>query len=168
MLPLEKLIGPQLAKNFFVSLEPEFHFISLRRGRHPFLPWTRSFQYMFPFYFLNIHFNIILPSNRRSSKWFPSFGFSHQNPTCTSHVPHTCHLPSFFHILWFDSPDNIWWGILIMKLPIMKSKEGKNSSLFTPYYMCVSKINDLHCTIVQRLSGFNVCLNNSHFNFWKN
>jgi hypothetical protein len=37
--------------------------------------------------------NIILPSGQRSSKWFPSFRFPHQNCVCTAPVSHTCYMP---------------------------------------------------------------------------
>ena len=36
-------------------------------------------------------FNIILPSTSTSSKW-SSLGFHHQNPVCTSPLPHTCYM----------------------------------------------------------------------------
>ena len=47
-----------------------------------------------PFHFLKIHFNIILLSRPRSSKWFLSLRFPHQNPVHTSPLPHMCYIPS--------------------------------------------------------------------------
>jgi len=34
----------------------------------------------------------------------------HQNPVCTSSVPHTCHMPRPSRS-WFEHPNNIWWGV---------------------------------------------------------
>jgi hypothetical protein len=47
---------------------------------------------MLPSHFLNIHFNIILPSRSRSSEWSLSIRFSHQNTVCTSSLPFACHM----------------------------------------------------------------------------
>jgi len=51
-----------------------------------------------------------------------------------------------------------------MNLLIMKSKEG-GKVVYLYRVICVSEISDLHCTLVRRLLGLNVCLNISHFNF---
>ena len=42
-----------------------------------------------PTHILKIHFNIILPSTPWSPKWSLSFMFPHQNPLCTSPLPHS-------------------------------------------------------------------------------
>ena len=57
-------------------------------------------------YFLKIHLNIILSSTPGSSKWSPSLIFPHQNPVCTSALPHTCYIPRIPHSR-FDHPKNI-------------------------------------------------------------
>ena len=44
--------------------------------------------------FLKINFNIILPSTPRFPKCTPSLGFPHQNPVCTSLLPHALYAPS--------------------------------------------------------------------------
>jgi len=70
-------------------------------------------------HFLKIHFNIIIPSVPGSSKWLISFRFPHQNPVCMSHFPHTCYVHRSTHTSWFARPNNIWWGLHIIKLPFM-------------------------------------------------
>ena len=42
----------------------------------------------------SIHFNIIIPSLPRSSKWFLSVRSTHQNPVCTCLDSHMCHMTS--------------------------------------------------------------------------
>ena len=64
-----------------------------------------------PFHFLNTHFNIILPSTPKSSKWSPSIRFPHQNPVFTSPVAHVSHLPLTSHSSGFYHPNNAWWGV---------------------------------------------------------
>ena len=65
-----------------------------------------------PLYFSNNHYNFISPM-RRSTKWS-------QPKHCTNFFfPYISHMPRPSHPPWFDHPNNIWWGILIMKLHIM-------------------------------------------------
>jgi hypothetical protein len=49
-----------------------------------------------------------------------SYKFRHQNTIFFCHLPHTCHMPSLSHSPVFDHLNNIWWGVKIMKLLIMK------------------------------------------------
>jgi len=72
-------------------------------------------------HFLNIHFKIILPSTRRSSKWSLSFRFPYQNPACTSPLPFMCRIPHPSHSSWFYHPNNIWGGVQVMKLRVFQS-----------------------------------------------
>ena len=69
-------------------------------------------------HFLNIHLNIILPSIPGSSEWSPSLRFPHQNPVYTSPLSQKCYMPRPSHSP-FDQPNNIWWGVQIIKLLIM-------------------------------------------------
>ena len=71
-------------------------------------------------YFLNIHFNIILPSASGSLKWSFTFTFPYQNTVCISLLPCVYHICHPFHDSWFNHPNNIQWGVQIMKLLIMQ------------------------------------------------
>jgi hypothetical protein len=71
-----------------------------------------------PSHFHKIHFNIILLFMRGSSKWSLSLRISHQNPVCTFPLPHTCYMPRKFHSSRSYHPNNVWWGVRIIKLLI--------------------------------------------------
>ena len=75
----------------------------------------------YPIPFLNIHFNIILPSMPCSANRFLSLGFPHQNPARTSSLPHTCHTSRPSHFSWLDHPNNIWWATQIIKFLVTQS-----------------------------------------------
>jgi len=107
-LLLEKLTGLQLVKKF-----PEFYgtrrFITaFTRARHLSLSRARSIQSMPPSHFLKIQLNIILPSTPGSSKWSLYLRFLHQNPVCTSPLPHTCYMPHKSHSSRFHQPNSTW------------------------------------------------------------
>jgi hypothetical protein len=69
-----------------------------------------------PSHCLRTYFNIILPSMPRSLS-----SVSPHNPVCTTTAPvyHTHNMFRPYHSYWFDSLNNIWWEMKIVKLPIM-------------------------------------------------
>jgi len=77
------------------------------RTRYLSLFWARSIQSMPPSHFLNIHFNIILPSTPQYSKWFLLSGLH----TCTlNHLWSSQYVPLAPPISSMtDHLNNIWW-----------------------------------------------------------
>ena len=71
-------------------------------------------------HFMKISLNIILQSMPVSPKWLLSLRFPHQNPVYSSTLPHTWHMPRPSHSSWFDRPNNIGWGVQIIKLLMMQ------------------------------------------------
>jgi len=69
--------------------------------------------------FLKINLNIILPSTPGSPHWSLSLRFLHQNSVYASPLPHTRYMPRPSHSSWFYHPNNIGWGVQIIKLLIM-------------------------------------------------
>jgi hypothetical protein len=47
-----------------------------------------------------------------------SLRFPHQNPVYASTVPHPRYMPRLSHSSWFHHPNNITWGVQIVKLLI--------------------------------------------------
>ena len=70
-------------------------------------------------HFLKIHLNVILPSMCGSPKWFLPLRFPHQNPVYSSTLPHTSYMARPSHSYRFDHPNNIGWGVQIIKLLFM-------------------------------------------------
>ena len=98
---LEKLTGSQLVKKLPAFRGTRRFITALTRGRHLFLSWTRSIQFLKSYFSISSHLRLGLPSGL-----FPS-GF----PTNTLYTPllllYTLHAPpiSFFSIL---SPEQYW------------------------------------------------------------
>ena len=69
-------------------------------------------------HFLKVHLNI-LPSTRGSPKCYLSLRFPHQNPVFTSPLTHMRYMPHPSHSR-FNHPNNIGWGVQIIKLLIIQ------------------------------------------------
>ena len=69
-----------------------------------------------PFHFLEIHLNINIPSTPGSPKWSLYLRFPHQNSACNYTLPNTCYMLRLSHSSQFDHPNDIWWGVQIIKL----------------------------------------------------
>ena len=54
-------------------------------------------------------------------KWSFYIRFPYQNLVCTSPLPHMCHMTHPSHSSRFDHPNNIGWGVQIMKHLAMQS-----------------------------------------------
>ena len=95
-------------------------FITICRRAHQVPTLNQMKKSPLPPYFFTIHLKINLQSMLRSSKWFVSLKFSYQNHAQISLLPHVCHVPCPYHLPSFDQPKNIWQGVSIMKLLIIK------------------------------------------------
>jgi len=144
---LEKLIDSQLGKKF-----PAFY------GTWRFITtFTRDYQLSLSWainpssHFLESHLNIFLPSMPGSSKWSPSLRFLHQNPVCTSSLPHTCYMPHPSHSSRFDHPNSVWWAIQIIKLLIMQFSP-------LPCHLVPPWVRGLWSVIVNLLIDVSLCL----------
>ena len=117
---LEKLTGFQLIKKFPAFYGTHRFITAFTSARHLSLSCASSIQSIPPTSnFLKIHLNIILPSIFGSSKLSLSFKFPHQNPVYASPLtPIHAACPSPSHSR-FDRPNNIWWGVRIIKLLFM-------------------------------------------------
>jgi len=49
------------------------------------------------------------------------FRFTHHNPAFISPLPHSCHIPRLPHPLWCGHPNDIWFGVQIIKLLLIQS-----------------------------------------------
>ena len=86
-LLLEKVTSSQIVKKFPHFMEPESSLPRLQELAN--CPYSEPYQSSPcpPSYFLNIHFNIILPSMSGSSKWSFSLRFLDRNPVRNYPLP---------------------------------------------------------------------------------
>ena len=88
--------------------------------------------------FLNIHFNIILPSTRRCSKCSLYFRFAHRNPMCISTVFHACQMPWPSHCPRFDQPDCVWEGVQSWSSKLLSSLSTTLSLLWANIFLGIA------------------------------
>ena len=88
------------------------------RVRHLSVFWVTAIQSVPLFYFLKIHFSIILPYGTRSSKRSLPPRSRHLNQVYALPFSHTWYIPWPSYSSLFD-PANICWEVQIMKLFVM-------------------------------------------------
>ena len=99
---------------------------------------------------LKIHFNIILSSTHRYSKWTDSLRFPNDKPVWTSPPPNTNYMPRPSHSPWVFQQINIWTALRSIKLLVTifyalllnasVTHHNTNSILyhfFTPMWPCI-------------------------------
>jgi hypothetical protein len=94
-----------------------------------------------PILLCKIHFNIILSSMTKPSKWSP-FRFSYQNFVCLSLSSHVCYMlcPFHLHLLIFGM-DYKYWGSSLSSFPqtpVTFSPVGRNIHLGTLFSSTMS------------------------------
>ena len=105
---LEKLTGSQLVKKFATFYVNRKFITAFTNSRHLSLPPPPTSQRSF--------LVLILPSMPGSSNWSLSLRFLHQNSLYTSHLTHTHYMPRPSYLSGFNRPNNIGWGVHIIKI----------------------------------------------------
>jgi hypothetical protein len=97
---LEELTVPQLVKKFSAFYGTRSFTTTFTRAYKLSLCWVISVQSRPLSHFLVTHFNMIILSTLRSSKWSPSLMIHHKNPVCTSPLHRTCLIRA--HLIFVD------------------------------------------------------------------
>ena len=87
---------------------------------------------------------VILPSHLTpgSSKWSSSLSFSYQNSVCTIPLPHTFYMSCPSQCFWFDHPNDIWWGALVVMHVLKCPPISKTCSAYFCYDTIISYLSD--------------------------
>ena len=102
-----KLIAPQLFKKLSCFMATKSQTPTSQKPTT--FPYPKPDpRHSLPNDFLTLHFNIILPSTPRFSKWSSSLRLPERNILYTYSLPHTCHMPCPSNYSWFNHPRNVW------------------------------------------------------------
>jgi len=126
----QMLTTPQIVKKFLTFYAARMFITAFTSARHP------SLSSATPPRFLKFHFQIIVPSKSRSSKWSPSLRFLCQNSVCTSPLSHKCLMPHQSHP---NHPNDTCWKELRLPFSTLSSHILNCPSL-SPYIMSETQI----------------------------
>jgi hypothetical protein len=120
---------------------------------HPILSQINHVHVSLP-HFLNIQFNIILPSNPGSSEWSISFRSPPQTPVYISPLCHTLHMPGQSLSSLFDHSNNNSWGVILGSSWQIYLDYLVTSSLLVPNILKVPQLNFLLQCEISTLFSF--------------